>query len=123
MCIYIYMYLTTSLSTFTCQWTYRLLPCLAIINNTAVNTGVPASFSFMVFSGYISSSGIAGPYSSVIPKEISILFSTCVSVYIPIKSKMVPFGPWRLPFSNNKRMLNIFSKTWLFCKTIRPLQC
>ena len=37
---------------------------LAIVNSAAVNTGVHISFQIMLFSGYISRSGIAGSYSS-----------------------------------------------------------
>ena len=35
---------------------------LAIVNSAAVNNGVHVSFSIMVVSGYIPSSGIAGSY-------------------------------------------------------------
>ena len=45
---------------FICQWTSRLLDVLAIINSAAVNIGVCASLSIMVFSGNIPSSGIVG---------------------------------------------------------------
>ena len=40
---------------------------LPIVNRAAVNTGVRVSFSIMVFSGYMPSSGIAGSYGSFIP--------------------------------------------------------
>ena len=33
---------------------------LAIVNSAAVNTGVHVSFSIMVFSGYMPSSGVVG---------------------------------------------------------------
>ena len=39
-----------------------LLPCLAIVNSASVNTGVHVSFRIMVFSGYVSISGIDGSY-------------------------------------------------------------
>ena len=39
---------------------------LAIVNNAAVNIGVHVSFSIMIFSGYMPSSGIAGSYGSFI---------------------------------------------------------
>ena len=58
---------------------------LATVNSTAVNTGVHVSFSIIVSSGCMPSSGIAGSYGSFIPilKEISILFSiVAVSIYI-----------------------------------------
>ena len=39
---------------------------LAIVNSAAVNIGVHVSFRIMVFSGYISRSGIARSYGSSI---------------------------------------------------------
>ena len=43
---------------------------LAIVNSAAKNTGVHASLSIIVFSGYMPSSGIAGSSGSFIPKFI-----------------------------------------------------
>ena len=40
---------------------------LAIVNSSAMNTGVYVSFSIIVFSEYMPSSGIAGSYGSFIP--------------------------------------------------------
>ena len=42
---------------------------LAIVNscNAAMNTGVQASVSIMVSSGYMPSNGVAGSYGSFIP--------------------------------------------------------
>ena len=37
---------------------------LAIVNSAAMNIGVHVSFSTMVFSGYMPSSGIAGSYGN-----------------------------------------------------------
>ena len=37
---------------------------LAIVNSATMNIGVHVSFSGMVFSGYITSNGIAGSYGS-----------------------------------------------------------
>ena len=48
---------------------------LAIANSAAVNTGVPVSFSIMVFSGYMSSSGTVGSLGSFIP---SFLHRDCL---------------------------------------------
>ena len=60
---------------------------LAVINGAVMNIGVHVSFSVMVFSGYVPSSGIAGSYGNFIPsfyKGISVLFSAvAVSIYIP----------------------------------------
>ena len=39
---------------------------MAIVNSTAANTGVHVSFQIMVFSGYMSRSGIAGSYGNYI---------------------------------------------------------
>ena len=69
---------------------------LAIINNTAVNTGVPASISIMVFSGYMSSSGIAGSCSSVIPSFLrnlyTVLHSDCITLHSHQNARWFPFG-------------------------------
>ena len=54
---------------------------LAIVYNAAMNIEGTCVFSFMVFSGYVLSSGISGPCGSFIPsffKRISILFSIVV---------------------------------------------
>ena len=40
---------------------------LATVNSAAMNIGVHVSFSIMVSSGYMPSSGIAGLYGSFIP--------------------------------------------------------
>ena len=43
------------------------LHVLVIVNSAAVITGVHVSFSIMVFSGYVPSSGVLGSYDSFIP--------------------------------------------------------
>ena len=40
---------------------------LAVVYSAAMNIGGHVSFSIIVFSGYISSNGIAGSYDSFIP--------------------------------------------------------
>ena len=40
---------------------------LATVNSAAMNIGVHVSFSVLVSSGYMPSSGIAGSYSGFIP--------------------------------------------------------
>ena len=40
---------------------------LAIINSAAMNIGIHMSFPTLVFSGYMSRSGIAGLYGAFIP--------------------------------------------------------
>ena len=55
---------------------------LAVVNSAAMNIGVLVSFSILVSSGYMPSSGIAGPYGGFV----------AVSVYIPTNSARVfPF--------------------------------
>ena len=68
---------------------------LGIVNSVAMNFGVQMSFSVMVFSGYMLSSGIVGSYGSFthsfigIPMLLSIL---AVSVCIPTNSSRgLPF--------------------------------
>ena len=39
---------------------------LVVVNSAAMNIGVHVSFSIMIFSGYMPSSGIAGSYGSFI---------------------------------------------------------
>ena len=41
---------------------------LAIVNNTAMNIGIHVSFSILVSSGYVPSSGLAGSYRGFISK-------------------------------------------------------
>ena len=41
---------------------------LAVVNSAAVNIGVHVSFSVLVSSGYMPSSGIAGSYGVFIPR-------------------------------------------------------
>ena len=43
---------------------------LAIVNSTAVNTGVHVSFSVYISSGYMPRSGIAGSYGGFIPSSL-----------------------------------------------------
>ena len=42
-------------------------PVLAVINSATMNIGVDMSFSVMVFSGYMPSSGVAESYGRFIP--------------------------------------------------------
>ena len=43
-------YVLYLLYSFFCQWTFRLLPCLATISSVAMNTGVHVSFQTILFS-------------------------------------------------------------------------
>ena len=40
---------------------------LAIVNNATVNIGIHVTFSIIVFSGFMPSSGIVGSYGNFIP--------------------------------------------------------
>ena len=70
---------------------------LAILNGAAMNIGVHVSFSIMVFSGYMPSSGIAGSYGSFIPsfqRNIhTALYSDYISLHFHQQYKRVPFTP------------------------------
>ena len=59
------MYIPQLLYLFICPWTSRLLPCSSYCNNAAINIGVHASFSIILFSGYLPSSRIVGSYDTI----------------------------------------------------------
>ena len=72
----------------------------AIINSTAVKTGVPVSFSIMVSSGYMLNSKTVESYSSFTSSFLrtlhTVLHSGCSKLYFHKQYKRVPISPHSL---------------------------
>jgi len=81
------MYAPHLLYPFICHWTFRLFPCPGYCKSAATNTGVHVSFWIMVFSRYMSSSGIAGSYGSYMFSYLrnfhTAFYSGCISSHSP----------------------------------------
>ena len=69
---------------------------LAIVNSAAMKNGIHVSFSVLVSSGYMPSSGITGSCGGFTPSCLRNLHTICINSYSHQWRKRIPFAPHHL---------------------------
>ena len=77
----------------------KFIPCLAIVNSVAINTGIRVSFR-IVFSRYMCSSGVAGSYgrfiSSFLKHLHTVFHSGCTNSHFRQQRGRARLSPYSL---------------------------
>ena len=73
---------------------------LDIVNSTAMNIGIHASFSILVSLGYMSISGISGSYGGFSPRFLrnhhTVFHSSCINLHFHQQCRRVSFSEYPL---------------------------